>query len=396
VSANRFPSFPPTVCTTAIVLAEFTIRTRFCTKFRRRCLKDLSLDVVAFAHLLKLAVGLTLLFDPSANLDHPLYATAVCTMRLITSKLLALATVLPMTLSQATFQQSSKRGLVFVPSAKHPSDNQIWVEPTSDLTWYYNYAAAPSPAYSNRSQSEFEFVPMLFSAPSSTSDTSFLSTIKVLIDGGTNISHIMTFNEPDGTTSTGGSNVDPQVAAATWIREVTPLQKLGVRAGAPSVTGAPSGFTWLTSFFDACASLGTNCTADFIPIHWYGNFQGLADHIGQVRAAYLNTSIWITEYALPNDTLANTQSFFNSSAEYFDRIDYIERYSYFGSFRSPVSNVGPNAAMLDGKGQLTDIGSWYLGGAATNNIPTTSAAARVAAISMWSALVSVAVLLGVS
>lgn len=57
------------------------------------------------------------------------------------------------------------------------------------------------------------------------------------------------------------------------------------------------------------------------------------------------------------------------TAEYFDRIDYIDRYSYFGSFRSSVSNVGPNVAMLTQKGQLTDIGSWYLGGAATNNIP---------------------------
>jgi hypothetical protein len=53
-------------------------------------------------------------------------------------------------------------------------------------------------------------------------------------------------------------------------------------------------------------------------------------------------------------------------------MSYIERYSYFGSFRSDVSNVGPNAAMLTQNGQLTDIGSWYLGGAATNNIPSSS------------------------
>jgi hypothetical protein len=68
--------------------------------------------------------------------------------------------------------------------------------------------------------------------------------------------------------------------------------------------------------------------------------------------------------------LTNTQSFFNSSAEYFDRISYVDRYSYFGAFRSDVSNVGPNAAMLTSNGKLTDIGSWYLGGAATNNIPS--------------------------
>lgn len=48
----------------------------------------------------------------------------------------------------------------------------------------------------------------------------------------------------------------------------------------------------------------------------------------------------------------------------------VTRYSYFGSFRSDESNVGPNAAMLDQDGQLTDIGSWYLGGSATGNIPS--------------------------
>ncbi|KAE9371439.1 glycoside hydrolase family 128 protein [Stipitochalara longipes BDJ] len=270
-----------------------------------------------------------------------------------------------LTSAQATFQRSSKRGLVFVPSAKHPSDNQIWVEGNSDLTWYYNYGVSPSPAYSNRSQSEFEFVPMLWS-PS----TNFLSQIKTMISGGSNITHVMTYNEPDGTSSTGGSDVDPAVAATNWISQVEPLRKLGIKTGAPAVTGSPSGFTWLSEFFDACHSQGTNCTADFFPVHWYGNFEGLASHIGQVAGTYANKSIWITEYALNNDTLADTQSFFNMSAEYFDRISYIQRYSYFGSFRSDVSNVGPNAAMLTQNGQLTDIGSWYLGGAATNNIPS--------------------------
>lgn len=41
---------------------------------------------------------------------------------------------------------------------------------------------------------------------------------------------------------------------------------------------------------------------------------------------------------------------------------YLTHYSYFGSFRASASNVGPNAAMLDNNGKLTDIGAWYLGG----------------------------------
>jgi hypothetical protein len=54
----------------------------------------------------------------------------------------------------------------------------------------------------------------------------------------------------------------------------------------------------------------------------------------------------------------------------------VTHYSYFGAFRSSVSNVGPNAAMLDPAGKLTDIGSWYMGGVATNNAPKESGATR--------------------
>jgi hypothetical protein len=96
-----------------------------------------------------------------------------------------------------------------------------------------------------------------------------------------------------------------------------------------------------------------------------------------------NKSIWVTEYAYNNQSLANTQSFFNTSAQYFDRLTNIERYSYFGSFRSSVSNVGPNVAMLTQNGLLTDIGSWYLGGAATNNIPSATGGAGNVKANAW-------------
>lgn len=206
----------------------------------------------------------------------------------------------------------------------------------------------------------------------SSGSSSFLSQIKGLITGGTKISHILTFNEPDGSISSGGSDTSPAAAAAIWIQEIEPLRKLGVKTGAPAMTGSPGGFTWLRQFFANCTAQGTNCTADFIPVHWYGNFEGMASHVGQVVATYPNTSIWVTEFALPDASLSATESFFQTSCEYFDRLDYVERYSYFGAFRSSVSSVGPNAAMLTQNGKLTDIGSWYLGDAATGNVPGTS------------------------
>lgn len=80
--------------------------------------------------------------------------------------------------------------------------------------------------------------------------------------------------------------------------------------------------------------------------------------------------MWITEYNLNHQDLDATQYFYKTSAEYFDRMDSVERYSLFGAFRSDVSNVGPNGAMLSGDGQLTDIGAWYLGREATGVLPS--------------------------
>jgi hypothetical protein len=55
-----------------------------------------------------------------------------------------------------------------------------------------------------------------------------------------------------------------------------------------------------------------------------------------------------------------------------DRLDYVERYSMFGAFRSTASNVGPNAAFLSAGGQLTDMGAWYLGRGSTGVSPSST------------------------
>jgi hypothetical protein len=183
------------------------------------------------------------------------------------------------------FQSSNKRGLIYITS-DHPSDAQIWVENNSDLTWYYDYSDTPAAVYSNLSQEEFEFVPMLWGP---TNSSGFASEIKSQIISGRNITHILTFNEPDGASSTGGSEIMPADAASIWIKDIEPLRNESIRIGAPSVTGSQSGLTWLSEFFSNCTALKTNCTVDFIPLHWYGDFQGLASYLGQVVAAYVCT-----------------------------------------------------------------------------------------------------------
>jgi hypothetical protein len=113
-------------------------------------------------------------------------------------------------------------------------------------------------------------------------------------------------------------NVPVDLAVDTWIRHIEPLKTLGFELGAPAVTGAATGFNWLQNFFLAWRG---RCSVDFIPVHLYDNFEELTSHIGLVRQAYPNTTIWIIEHAYNDVSLSESQKFYNSSSEYFDRIE---------------------------------------------------------------------------
>jgi hypothetical protein len=223
------------------------------------------------------------------------------------------ATAALLTLTTAT--SSSKRGLCYVPSDDHPDDDTIWTKtPGSDLTWYYNYKPEPSEAY--KKTPSLAFVPMLWGAEDGDQGTPFLDSVKQQLNSGTKIEYVLGFNEPDGTHATGGSNIAPSLAASTWKREMEPLRALGVKLGAPAVTGSEDGFSWLENWFKAC---GGGCHPDFLPLHWYGNFEGLASHVGRMVIKYPNMTIWVTEWAWPNVGLEETQEFYNQSVAMFDR-----------------------------------------------------------------------------
>lgn len=206
---------------------------------------------------------------------------------------------------------SSKRGLVYVPNSEHPSDDQFWDSSTSDLTWYYNYGNQPSPAYVG---SKLQFVPQLWGAPASGDDTAFLDSIQSQVRAGTNISFALAFNEPDMQSNVGGSNIDPTAAAQIWMREIEPLARMGIKLGSPACSSAPSGLEWMQSFLRACS----NCTVDFMAVHFYGDFQGLASHIGQYVGKF-NKTVWLTEYANDHASLNDAQTFYNESSSFMDR-----------------------------------------------------------------------------
>lgn len=256
----------------------------------------------------------TAITPPHSNTPHTHSKAMLCIFFLV-----GLLPQLSAAAVNETFHTSPKRGLVYIPNPKFPEDNAIWIQKGSDMTWYYNYKPYPSPEYINKTQ--LEFVPMLWGAPPSFTDTSFLENVTAQIVRGDNITYVMGFNEPDNTGTTGGSNIDPSDAAKYWKKQLEPLRKLGVHLGAPGVTGGAAGFTWLAAFEKACDG---GCTFDFIPIHWYGSFDGMVSHIYDVLAIYPNKKIWVTEFALNDASLADTQEFFQTSVTWLDNNEYVQ------------------------------------------------------------------------
>ena len=262
---------------------------------------------------------------------------------------------------------SGKRGLIDITTLPNSvQDNAVIIGNGSDISWYYNYGPSQTPALAGNKN--LEFVPMLWSDANS---GKFFSTVESQIKAGANIKAVLGFNEPDNCYgNTGGSCMQPAVAAQVWKSQIEPLkQKYGLQLGMPGITSSQMGLNWLAQWYAACAG---GCNPDFLTIHVYSNFDGVASWIGQMNATFLGNitgGTWVTEFAYERQPLNATQAYYNMTLEYFDRLDYIKRYSYFGSFRSDVSNVGPNVAMMNSQGKLTDIGSWYVGGNATGVLP---------------------------
>lgn len=144
------------------------------------------------------------------------------------------------------------------------------------------------------------------------------------------------------------------------------------------MTGSDQGLTWLREFNAACWDIdpSNGCPTDFIAMHWYGNFAGLASWLGTLKDYYETDSssgavdtdsmkYWFTEMALPQQSEDDTAAMMNESMTYLDGLDYVQAYAWYGAFRkgaSADSYTGDNVALFNKKGALTDVGAIYLGG----------------------------------
>lgn len=144
------------------------------------------------------------------------------------------------------------------------------------------------------------------------------------------------------------------------------------------MTGSDQGLAWLREFNAACWDIdpSNGCPTDFVAMHWYGDFAGLASWLGTLKEYYETDSssgaaggddmeYWFTEVALPRQSEDDTVSMMNESMAYLDGLDYVQAYAWYGAFRkgaSADSYTGDNVALFNKKGALTDLGAMYLGG----------------------------------
>ncbi|KAI0475129.1 glycosyl hydrolase catalytic core-domain-containing protein [Xylariaceae sp. FL0804] len=275
---------------------------------------------------------------------------------------------------------SSKQGLAYVGDT-HEADYELLLSSDSPISWYYNWSpyAASSDVFPSDARSRVEFVPALPAVDG------LADSIAALDDSSSGATHLLTFNEPDGTTGSGGSSIDPDDAAKAYIEQVVPLRDR-FNVSHPAVTGSSRGLQWLRDFNASCwaANATHGCPADFVVAHWYGDFAGLSAWLAELSGFYNASSsglvssssdsssdddsleMWVAELALPQEDETATLAMMNQSLPYLDALGYVTRYAWFGAFRPKEADgwTGKGVSLFENDGGLSDLGAYYLGGKA--------------------------------
>ncbi|KAK8855588.1 Alkali-sensitive linkage protein 1 [Apiospora arundinis] len=317
---------------------------------------------------------------------RPLYycqTSLVCLIPLLCNPLsLVAAAPQPQQPDNNDNKAQSKRGVAYQ-GDKHKADNRLLFSPESPVDWYYTWSLWPAPEAGDG----VEFLPLVHSTDD-LSSRSKADAFRKQLDGLPRSStHLLTFNEPDGDTGSGGSAIEPKDAARAYIDHIAPLRSSSGDGGRtwnishPSVTGSPRGLDWLRRFNESCWDLDREkgCPTDFVAVHWYGAFEGLSGWLDTLHSFYNNNNtssskedskdkdkqlkFWITEMALPQQDDKATLSMMNQTLPYLDKLDYVAGYAWFGAFRKGEKAnqwTGDQVSLFNDDGGLTELGSLYL------------------------------------
>lgn len=233
---------------------------------------------------------------------------------------------------------ATKRGLAFADS---DNTGDIAVADGTQVSWVYNWGST-APSYLKNT--DMTYIPMQWGEDNA---DNFMAEVQAQ-----NAKTILGFNEPDLSSQ---SDITPMTAASLWVQYIQPLKAHGVRLGSPAVSSAPSGIPWLSQFFGNC----TECTFDFIPIHWYGD--GLDNFKDYVESFYdkFSSPVWVTEFASTSSSVNEVEDFCTNAIAFLDGQNWIEGYAWFALYRQ---ESGSYYNLLDVNGQPNTLGDIYLHG----------------------------------
>ncbi|ETS73629.1 hypothetical protein PFICI_14575 [Pestalotiopsis fici W106-1] len=263
---------------------------------------------------------------------------------------------------------TSKRGIAYIKDG-HSADYNLLLSAKSPLDWYYTWlpTTAPENIFWGDKADTIEFVPTIHNNTKLDADLDALERVPA------SSQYLFTFNEPDGTFETGGSDLSPQDAARDYIAKIAPLRSR-FKISHPATTGSARGFQWLQDFNAACWAIDpeNGCPTDFVVVHWYGDFQGMASWIGQLAGWYNGSNVglqgdlkvWVTELGVPGAPMDANYAVMSQTLPYLDSLGFVERYAWFGIFRPDGANswTGTGLSLYDNDGGLSSLGALYVGG----------------------------------
>lgn len=213
-------------------------------------------------------------------------------------------------------------------------------EDATEVTWGYNWGQS-----SDSLSSSFNYVPLLWGTASSFTDD-WSASAQAAIDAGS--THLMSFNEPDLSSQ---SDLSPAAAAAAYATYMEPFAGKA-KLGAPAVTNGAgaTGLDWLAAFLIECS----DCTIDFIPIHWYSGSDEAAyfkEQVANATSVGGNKPVWVTEFGCTDGSDADISSFLEEVMPWMDEQSYVERYSYF---------MVAEGYLLSSGTELSTYGSTYM------------------------------------
>ncbi|MDP5238721.1 glycoside hydrolase family protein [Uliginosibacterium sp. 31-16] len=252
--------------------------------------------------------------------------------------------------------KSSKRGIAY--DLASVEDLAVL---SPGVSWWYNWSPKPNTSLPAdvRSKYAMDFYPMLWNG-------NFDATaVETFLAANPQIKYLLVMNEPNLVDQ---ANLTPSQAAAIWPRYEAIAAHTGVKIVGPAMTwGTMAGYSdpvvWLDAFHAAYRSANANREPqiDYLAFHWYD--YGLGAQLD--RLAKYGKPFWVTEFAnwhsqqdgAQIDTLAKQKAQMSDMVATCESRSDVFRYAWFTGRWSSDPHF---TSLLGAKGQLTELGAYYL------------------------------------